>query len=146
MRPPRGVRGWVGASPKHIYKKRKRLSMTTNLRLLRLCIHRLEFEFKEVKVGAGTAEVHPHEEEDAVVEDIPNDEVMRPPSVVRGLRRRRGRGQAEAQLHDNAPLDVGGPKDLSLLKSFRKHVAKAILEGEERSTLRLHQHSGLLGS
>ncbi|XP_058211622.1 uncharacterized protein LOC131323799 [Rhododendron vialii] len=118
--------------------------------------------------GWGKAKVPRQEEQDVVFEDIPEDEVIAPQppviasqpplgevvieqspeEVIRGRcrRRGRGRGRAEAQQHDDVPLDVGGPEDLSLLKSFRTHVAKAILEGEERGTLRLHQHSGLLGT
>ncbi|KAI8544312.1 hypothetical protein RHMOL_Rhmol08G0286700 [Rhododendron molle] len=85
----------------------------------------------------GKAKVPCQEEQDAIVEDIPME-------VALGRRRRRGRGRGRAEAQHDAHLDVGGPEDLSLLKSFRTHVAKAILEGEERGSLRLHQHSGLL--
>lgn len=66
-------------------------------------------------------------------------QVMHPPRGVRG--RGRSRGEAQPQKGDGP---VGGQVDLSLLKSFRRHVAQAILEGEERGKLRLHHHSGLL--
>lgn len=42
-------------------------------------------------------------------------------------------------------LPLGDPEDLKLLVNFRMHVAQAILEGQERGTLRLHHHLGFLG-
>ncbi|KAH7857258.1 hypothetical protein Vadar_010646 [Vaccinium darrowii] len=57
--------------------------------------------------------------------------------------------QAEVESQEDAEdasdtQPRGGPEDRSLLVSFNTHVAQAIWQGQERSTLRLHHHPNYL--
>ncbi|KAI8551140.1 hypothetical protein RHMOL_Rhmol06G0162000 [Rhododendron molle] len=148
------------------------------LETLLLCVHRMEFrgrgrargrgvlhdESEAAKVmrslcrirtqggrgrGRGKSKVSRQEEQDAIVEDIPEDEVKIFQFHTRLFEADVdvGAGARAEQKRSNMTMCLWMwvvREDISLLKSFCTHVAKAILEGEERGTLRLHQHSGLL--